>query len=246
MGRRDAIKVLKKSLAQDEEAIARFIRGAKNASRVRHPNVCSIYDCAETDEGLVFVAMEFIDGESLHELLAREKALPLTQAAQIVKQTADALQAAHEAGIVHRDLKPANIMLTRGRGGAQVREGGRLRHRKGIVGGRVVGPDSGGVRHRHARVHEPGAAHCGQPGRPQRRLFPRDGPVPDVDGPSPVRLEHVPGGDGPAPDHGSSNPGHGRSGPGTFRRRSSAFWIGPWPGRRRRDSPTPTPSPTPS
>ena len=120
IGRRDAIKILRTSLASDPEAIARFIRGATNASRVHHPNVCSIYDCGETEDGQVFLAMELIEGESLQELLARERTLPLSECAVIVRQVADALQAAHEAGIVHRDLKPGNIMLTRGRGRARV------------------------------------------------------------------------------------------------------------------------------
>ena len=120
IGRRDAIKILRKGLASDEEAIARFIRGATNASRVHHPNVCAIYDCGETDEGLVFLAMELIEGESLQELLARKKTLPLSECAVIAGQVADALQAAHAAGIVHRDLKPGNIMLARGQGRAPI------------------------------------------------------------------------------------------------------------------------------
>ncbi|NNF26409.1 MAG: protein kinase, partial [Gemmatimonadetes bacterium] len=120
IGRRDAIKILRRSLASDEEAIARFIRGATNASRVHHPNVCSIYDCGETEDGLVFLAMELIEGESLQELLARQQSLPLSECAVIARQVADALQAAHDAGIVHRDLKPGNIMLARGRGRAPI------------------------------------------------------------------------------------------------------------------------------
>ncbi len=120
MGRRDAIKVLRPALSKDPEAIARFTRGARNASRVRHPNVCSIYDFGETEDGMAFLAMEYIDGESLQDLLKRKGHLPVPECVYLMHQTADALHAAHEAGIIHRDLKPGNIMLTRGRGGRRV------------------------------------------------------------------------------------------------------------------------------
>ncbi|HSM04637.1 MAG TPA: protein kinase [Longimicrobiales bacterium] len=120
IGRLDAIKVLRPALSKDPESIARFTRGAQNASRVRHPNVCSIYDFGETEGGVAFLAMELIDGESLQDLLKRLGHLPIDECIHIVRQTALALQAAHEAGIVHRDLKPGNIMLTRGRDGRRV------------------------------------------------------------------------------------------------------------------------------
>jgi serine/threonine-protein kinase len=117
MGRRDAIKVLRDSLATDREATLRFLRGARNVSSIRHPNVCTIYDFSDTADGLQFMAMEFVQGETLKDLLDRERKLPLERAVHIAAQTADALQAAHDAGIVHRDLKPGNIMLTRDRDG---------------------------------------------------------------------------------------------------------------------------------
>jgi eukaryotic-like serine/threonine-protein kinase len=117
IGRMDAIKVLRGSLAGDQEAIARFVRGARNVSAVQHPNVCVIYDFSDTDDGDRFLAMEFVAGESLRELLEREGALPLERAVDIACQAAEGLQAAHEAGIVHRDLKPANLMIARARNG---------------------------------------------------------------------------------------------------------------------------------
>lgn len=117
IGRQDAIKVLRDVHAGDAEAIARFNRGARNVAAIRHPNVCTIYDYSDTGDGAQFVAMQFIPGESLKELLDREGALPLERAVRIAKQTAEALQAAHEAGIVHRDLKPANIMISPDRHG---------------------------------------------------------------------------------------------------------------------------------
>jgi len=117
MGRRSAIKVMNPSMVHDPDAVARFNREASNASRITHPNVCAIYDFGETPDGLIYLAMEFIEGEPLTDLLEREGALPLARAASIFLQTADALQAAHDLGIVHRDLKPDNIMLTRRKGG---------------------------------------------------------------------------------------------------------------------------------
>jgi serine/threonine protein kinase len=120
IGRKSAIKVLTQSLAQDNEAIARFNREASNAARINHPNVCAIYDFGETKEGLIFLAMEYIEGESLTELVQREGPLGPYRAADIVRQAGSALQAAHDLGIVHRDLKPDNIMITKARGGADM------------------------------------------------------------------------------------------------------------------------------
>jgi len=121
MGRRSAIKVMNPSMVHDPDAVARFNREASNASRITHPNVCAIYDFGETPEGLIYLAMEFIEGEPLTDLLEREGALPVRRAAGIFTQVADALQAAHDLGIVHRDLKPDNIMLAQKKGGDQVK-----------------------------------------------------------------------------------------------------------------------------
>ena len=120
MGRKSAIKVMTQSMAHDPDAIARFNREATNAARINHPNVCAIYDFGETTDGLIYLAMEFIEGQSLSDLLEQEGALSPGRAAAIFQQCGDALQAAHDLGIVHRDLKPDNIMLTKGKGGADV------------------------------------------------------------------------------------------------------------------------------
>ena len=113
MKRKSAIKVMRPALVDDHEALQRFTREAENASKLSHPNVASIFDFGETSDGIVFLAMEFIEGESLHALLEREKALHPLVAADVIGQSADALQAAHDIGILHRDLKPDNLMLTK-------------------------------------------------------------------------------------------------------------------------------------
>ena len=120
MGRRSAIKVMNPAMVHDPDAVARFNREASNASRITHPNVCAIYDFGETPDGLIYLAMEFIEGEPLTDLLEREGALPVPRAVTIFLQVAEALQAAHDLSIVHRDLKPDNIMLTRRKSGADV------------------------------------------------------------------------------------------------------------------------------
>ncbi len=120
MGRKSAIKVITKSMSSDAEAIARFNREAANAAQINHPNVCGIYDFGETSEGLIYLAMEFIEGEALTALLEREGALSPKRAGSILRQAAEALQAAHDLGIVHRDLKPDNIMIARDRDGSDL------------------------------------------------------------------------------------------------------------------------------
>jgi hypothetical protein len=120
MGRKSAIKVLNPSMVNDPDALARFNREAANASRISHPNICAVYDFGETPEGLVYLAMEFVEGEPLTDVVAREGALSVPRAVAICLQVGDALQAAHDLGIVHRDLKPDNIMVSRARDGSDV------------------------------------------------------------------------------------------------------------------------------
>src|SRR5206468_10525213 len=88
MGRRSAIKVMNPYMVHDPDAIARFNREASSASRISHPNVCAIYDFGETSDGLIFLAMEFIEGEPLTDPLERQGALPVARAANILLQTA--------------------------------------------------------------------------------------------------------------------------------------------------------------
>ena len=111
MSRRCALKVLRPELLSDGDAIKRFVREAKNASRISHPNVAAIYDFGRMSTGQMYLAMEYVDGETLSSVLAREGTLPPAACASIIDQVAKGVQAAHDLGITHRDLKPDNVML---------------------------------------------------------------------------------------------------------------------------------------
>jgi eukaryotic-like serine/threonine-protein kinase len=119
MGRQSAVKVMHPAMVHDAHAIGRFNREASNASRIDHPNVAAIYDFGETPDGLVYLAMQYVDGRTLTGIVQEEGALPPHRAAEIARQAAEGLHAAHGMGIVHRDLKPDNIMVTRDREGLE-------------------------------------------------------------------------------------------------------------------------------
>jgi len=120
MGRPCALKVLNPELVNSPDALARFAREASSASRIHHPNVASIYDFGETEDGIAYLAMEYAEGERLSTLIAREGPFPPERAVAIARQVADALISAHELGIVHRDLKPDNILVSRARDGSDL------------------------------------------------------------------------------------------------------------------------------
>ena len=120
MGRKSALKVMHPGMKSDVDAISRFNREAANASRIAHPNVAAVYDFGETPDGIIYLAMEFVDGPPLTKIIEQQGALQPKRAAEIVRQTAEALAVAHDMGIVHRDLKPDNIMI------AKTRDGGDL------------------------------------------------------------------------------------------------------------------------
>jgi serine/threonine protein kinase len=119
MNRQCAIKVMSPALVNDAESASRFAREASNSARIIHPNVAAVFDYGESD-GLVYLVMEFVDGEPLSRLLAREAPFGLERAVDLARQIADGLGAAHELGIVHRDLKPDNILVSRSRSGREV------------------------------------------------------------------------------------------------------------------------------
>ncbi len=114
--RRVAIKVLPPELAFQQEIRARFTREAETAARLSHPHIVPIYNVGEGN-GLVYFVMGYVDGESLAHRLKRRGKLPVEEVRRILKETADALSAAHALSVIHRDIKPDNILLdgTRGR-----------------------------------------------------------------------------------------------------------------------------------
>ena len=115
MKRKCAVKVMRPGMMNDPDAISRFNREAENASQVIHQNVAAVYDFGETSDGLIYLAMEYVDGESLATLIDREKAVHPVRTAEIIRQAAEALDVAHSLGILHRDLKPENIMIAQTR-----------------------------------------------------------------------------------------------------------------------------------
>ena len=108
---RYAVKVLSPSLARDENAMARLRREAGLGIRLEHPNVCHIMRLGETEDGLVYVVMPFVEGELLSDREQRLGHLPLAEAAKFARDIAAGLHVAHQLRIVHRDLKPENVMI---------------------------------------------------------------------------------------------------------------------------------------
>jgi serine/threonine protein kinase len=107
-----AIKILPPHLVADEKNLRRFTQEAQAASALNHPNICTIHEIDEHD-GIHFIVMEFIDGETLRQILERRGSFPEPEVIAIGMKVADALKAAHAKGIIHRDLKPENIMISR-------------------------------------------------------------------------------------------------------------------------------------
>jgi hypothetical protein len=110
-GRVVALKILSPAFSSDSEYITRFFREAAAAGVLDHPNVVRVLDVGK-DEERYFLVMQYVPGETLDAILARERALPLERATRIVRDIASGLAAAHQAGISHRDVKPGNIIVT--------------------------------------------------------------------------------------------------------------------------------------
>lgn len=111
VGREVAIKVISAHLVADRDAIKRFLREAKLASRLSHPNAVSVLEFGQTDDGLLYLVMELVSGRTLDQVIKREGVLKPERIVRVGTQVCDALEGAHALQIVHRDLKPANIML---------------------------------------------------------------------------------------------------------------------------------------
>ncbi len=105
-----ALKILATQLAHDTNFLERFHREAKASARLSHPNIVRVHEVGQQD-GLHYLVMDYIEGESLHHKLAREKRLSIEAATSIVNQIGSALEHAHAQGIIHRDVKPSNILL---------------------------------------------------------------------------------------------------------------------------------------
>ena len=112
LGREVAIKVLPEALASDAGRRQRFEQEARAASALNHPNILTVHDVGETN-GVVYLAMELVEGKTLRELVASGEPVPTKRLLDIAVQTADGLAKAHGAGIVHRDLKPENLMISK-------------------------------------------------------------------------------------------------------------------------------------
>jgi len=118
LDRKVALKILPAAIASDRDRAQRFVREAKAASALSHPNVCVVHEVGETDDGHLFIAMEHIAGATLESILS-SRTLDPRELLDVATQVADALDEAHSKGITHRDIKPANIMIT-ARGQAKV------------------------------------------------------------------------------------------------------------------------------
>ncbi len=115
LDRQVAVKVMHPHLAQDEQFVSRFIREAKAAASLSHPNIVAVLDQGWNQGGTpcVFIVMELIEGSTLRDYLHEQGALPVERALQLVTPVASALAAAHRLGIVHRDIKPENILVSK-------------------------------------------------------------------------------------------------------------------------------------
>ncbi|HUR97540.1 MAG TPA: protein kinase [Pyrinomonadaceae bacterium] len=114
--RKVAVKTVRQDILnsddlQEGEAIGRFEREAQAAASIQHPNTVSVTDFGESGDGVFYLVMEYVEGETLHKLLRREGTLPVKRAVHLLRQIANGVEAAHDIGILHRDLKPANIFL---------------------------------------------------------------------------------------------------------------------------------------
>jgi serine/threonine-protein kinase len=120
LGKAVAVKVIRPELVISDDIVRRFQREARAAATLDHPNIVTVYDLGQADDGTLYIAMEFIDGRSLKDAIRRDGPMGYGQAVEILRQVADALSVAHQNQIIHRDLKSQNVMLTAGADGRVV------------------------------------------------------------------------------------------------------------------------------
>jgi predicted Ser/Thr protein kinase len=106
-----AVKIIKREFAGDADVADRFLREARTMAKLHHPHAAMIFDAGNLPDGRHFIVMEFVEGETLSQILAREGRFSATRAIDIATQICDVLEEAHRLGIIHRDLKPSNILL---------------------------------------------------------------------------------------------------------------------------------------
>lgn len=107
-----ALKLLREQYVEDEEFIGRFRREARNAASLSHPNIVQVYDQGQDEDGTYYMAMEYVSGGTLKDLIRKRGPLEPRETARIAARVAEALEVAHERGIVHRDIKPQNVLVT--------------------------------------------------------------------------------------------------------------------------------------
>ncbi|MEC8023651.1 MAG: serine/threonine-protein kinase, partial [Myxococcota bacterium] len=112
MNREVALKVLERGVADTDKQVQRFYQEARASSRLQHPNTIRVFDFGRADDGRLYLAMEYLRGETLTELLCRQKRLSVDRSCHIIRQVCKSLAEAHQVGIIHRDLKPDNIFIT--------------------------------------------------------------------------------------------------------------------------------------
>jgi serine/threonine protein kinase len=120
IGKAVAVKVLASELANSAIVIERFFREARAAASVKSPYIVEVYDSGRLEDGRPFIAMEYLDGESLYDRMARVRLIDPVTTVRVISQVSRGLTKAHAAGIVHRDLKPENIHLTKGEDGDEI------------------------------------------------------------------------------------------------------------------------------
>lgn len=108
-----AVKIIRREFAADADVADRFLREARTMAKLRHPHAATIFDAGNLPDGRHYIVMEFVEGETLSQALAREGRFPASKAVNIATQICEVLEEAHRVGIIHRDLKPSNILLGR-------------------------------------------------------------------------------------------------------------------------------------